>query len=86
MGETTVRVAPTDRRWLDRGVGRLVRVGIVAVPVVVLAVQGYRFRWITDDGFIYFRVVETSSRRGTVRCSTRASGSRSSPARCGCRC
>ncbi len=38
--------------------GRLVRVGIVAVPVVVLAVQGYRFRWITDDGFIYFRVVE----------------------------
>ena len=38
--------------------GRLVRVGIVAVPVVVLAVQGYRFRWVTDDGFIYFRVVE----------------------------
>jgi arabinofuranosyltransferase len=43
---------------LDRGVGRLVRVGIVAVPVVVLAVQGYRFRWVADDGFIYFRVVE----------------------------
>ncbi len=59
VGETMVRAAPlTDRRWLDTGVGRLVRVGIVAVPVVVLAVQGYRFRWVTDDGFIDFRVVE----------------------------
>ncbi len=54
-----VRAAPlTDRRWLDTGLGRLVRVGIVAVPVVVLAAQAYRYRWVTDDGFIYFRVVE----------------------------
>ncbi|HEY5699466.1 MAG TPA: hypothetical protein VIT01_18320 [Acidimicrobiales bacterium] len=43
---------------MDTGLGRLVRVGIVAVPVVVLAAQAYRYRWVTDDGFIYFRVVE----------------------------
>ena len=59
VGETMVGAAPrTDGRWLDTGVGRLVRLGIVAVPVVVLAAQAYRYRSVTDDGFIYFRVVE----------------------------
>ena len=58
VGETMVRAAPrlivggwtpVWAGWCGWG---------SAVPVVVLAVQGYRFRWVTDDGFIYFRVVE----------------------------
>ena len=30
---------------------------VLAVPLVIAAVMGWRDRWITDDGFIYLRVI-----------------------------
>ena len=40
----------TARRW--------VQAALLAAPVAFLAVVGWTHRWMTDDGFIYLRVVQ----------------------------
>lgn len=47
---TPTRPRNLRRRWLQ-GV-------ILALPLVILAVQGWRHRYIIDDGFIYLRIVD----------------------------
>ena len=42
------------RRWDRR---RLIKVGLLAVPLVVLALGAWNYRWMHDDGFINLRVI-----------------------------
>lgn len=41
-------------RWTPR---TLAQWGLIALPVLLLAVQGWRHRYIVDDGFIYLRII-----------------------------
>jgi arabinofuranosyltransferase len=38
--------------------GRVLQAVLLSVPLVIIAVTGWAHRWITDDGFIYMRVVQ----------------------------
>jgi arabinofuranosyltransferase len=43
------------RRQWDRH--RLIKVGLLAIPLVVLALGAWNYRWMHDDGFINLRVI-----------------------------
>lgn len=57
---TTTAGAPDERGvdWRPLDVGRAARAALLAVPLLVLLVQAWVHRWITDDGFIDLRVVQ----------------------------
>ena len=62
MTETTVRerlAHPIQHdAFRDRVDSALLRWAGPAIPVLVLAIMGYRQRWVTEDAFISLRVVE----------------------------
>src|SRR5262245_54049194 len=47
---STTRLRP-DARWL-------LAAAIVAVPIVLLALGAWNYRWMSDDGFINLRIVK----------------------------
>lgn len=50
-GDAPAAVDPSGpRRWLQ--------IGLIALPLVVIAVMGWQQRWASDDSYINFRVIE----------------------------
>src|SRR5438034_9602576 len=64
IGAGTAEVEPADRLAPERR-GRwqpdrrwLVAAALLAIPVVVLALGAWNYRWMADDGFINLRIVK----------------------------
>ena len=52
------QAVPIGRGQSELRLRRLLQLALIGFPVVVLGVQAWAHRWIADDGFINFHIVD----------------------------
>lgn len=53
-----VSVLAKPRRSLPRALGERIGIAVTLIPLAIVAIQGWALRWVADDAFINFRVVD----------------------------